>query len=315
MIVRRAWMLGGGAASAFAVVAVLWTFGVAQGPRPDPAPSPSPRPQPLHQPDLVYARVGDAALVLDLAMPSEGDGPFPAIVCLHGGGWVGGSRKEMTLTIDALARRGYVAVAPDYRRAPAHRFPAQLEDCKAAVRWLRANATTYKVEPNRIGVVGVAAGGHLSCLLGVTHRDDNLEGLGGNLDQSSGVQAVVSLSGPTDLTQPVWGKIVVERNLVPLLGGTLAQVPSAYRAASPMTYVTRSAPPFLFIHGGADDVVPPSQAQNLAEKLRQVGGSARVVLLDGEGHIWRGERLRWGIAEMLNFFDERLKECSEPISN
>jgi acetyl esterase/lipase len=302
-MVRGAVLMALGASG---VLVMLWTFGVAQGPQP--APAPPPRPAVLHQPGIVYARAGEE-LRLDLAMPAEGAGPFPAVLCLHGGGWVAGERKQMAQTIEVLARRGYVAVAPDYRLAPQHRFPAQLEDCKAVVRWLRANATTYKIEPNRIGAVGLAAGGHLACLLGVTHRDDGFEGKGGNPEPSSGVQAVVSLSGPTDLTQPVWGKVAVERNLVPLLGGTIEQVPNAYRAASPMTYASRGGPPFLFIHGAADRVVPASQAQALAEKLRQAGGSARIVLLEGEGQTWRGEALRRGIAEMLNFLDERLKEC------
>ena len=290
-----------------ALLMLLWTFGAAQGPQPAPAPAPPPRPAVLHQPGIVYARVGQD-LQLDLAMPAEGSGPFPAIVCLHGGGWVAGERKQMAQTIEVLARNGYVAVAPDYRLAPQHRFPAQLEDCKAVVRWLRANATTYKIEPNRIGALGLAAGGHLACLLGVTHKDDLPEGKGGNPEQSSGVQAVVSVSGPTDLTQPVWSKVAVERNLLPLLGGTLEQVPDAYRAASPMTYATRGSPPFLFIHGVADRVVPPSQAQALSEKLRKAGGSARVVLLEGEGQTWRGEALHRALTEMLTFFNESLKK-------
>ena len=99
--------------------------------------------------DVVFGKGGDRELKLDLAMPKEGDGPFPAVVCVHGGGWVGGDRKQMAATVQVLARRGFVAVTPDYRTAPAHRFPAQLEDCKAAVRWLRANAAKYKV--NQIG--------------------------------------------------------------------------------------------------------------------------------------------------------------------
>ena len=103
------------------------------------------------------------------------------MVCLHGGGWVSGDRKEMERTIDALARRGYVAIAPDYRLAPKHRFPACIEDCKAAVRWLRANAGKYHIDPNRIGVMGMGAGGHLACLLGVTTPSDGLDGSGDQL--------------------------------------------------------------------------------------------------------------------------------------
>src|SRR5436190_17481820 len=139
-------------------------------------PMPGPSGEGRKEADLIFARPGGKALKLDLARPGEGAGPFPAVVCLHGGGWVGGSRKQMGQTIGVLARRGYVAVAPDYRVAPADRFPACVEDCKAAVRWLRRHAKQYNIDPDRIGVVGLAAGGHLACLLGVTDPSDGLEG-------------------------------------------------------------------------------------------------------------------------------------------
>src|SRR5205823_333626 len=174
-------------------------------------------PQVRDEPDVEFARPGGVALKADLALPNEGKGPFPAVVCLHGGGWVSGDRKQMSKTIEVLARRGYVALAPDYRLAPAHRFPACVEDCKAAVRWLRANAGKYRIDPGRIGAVGLSAGGHLACLLGVTTPGDGLEGTGGNSDRSSAVQAVVSFAGPTDLTaEELWTKEVLRRNLEPL---------------------------------------------------------------------------------------------------
>ena len=106
----------------------------------------------IHEiPDLVFGKGGGADLLLDLAMPADGDGPFPVVVCIHGGGWVDGNRKQMENTLQAFARRGFVAVSPDYRLAPHDHFPAPVEDCKAAVRWLRANAKTYKIDPDHIG--------------------------------------------------------------------------------------------------------------------------------------------------------------------
>ena len=258
--------------------------------------------------DIVFGRGGDTELKLDLARPDNGAGPFPAVICLHGGGWVGGDRKQMAQTIEVLARRGYVAVTPDYRLAPRHRFPAPVEDCKAAVRWLRANAGKYKVDPGRIGVVGFSAGAHLACLLGVTDKADGLEGKGGNPEQSSRVRAVVSFFGPTDLTQRVWSKEVEEKNLVPLLGGTLDQRPEAYRKASPLTYAGKGAAAFLFLHGTEDPVVPLRQAQDLADKLTKAGVSARVIEVPGEGHGWRGPNLLWSLDQMLTFFDEKLKK-------
>jgi acetyl esterase/lipase len=256
--------------------------------------------------DLSFGTGGGRELKLDLARP-RGDGPFPAVVCLHGGGWVGGDRRQLEQTIKVLAAHGYAALSPDYRLAPGDPFPAQLEDCKAAVRWLRANAGRMKVDPDRVGAVGFAAGGHLACLLGVTEPSDGFEGKGGNPGESSHVQGVVSFFGPTNLARTDRDPEVREKNLVPLLGGTPQQKPDAYRRASPQTYARKGAPPFLFIHGADDATVPPSQSQEMADKLRAAGVSARVVLLEGEGHGLRGDKLRTGIAEMVAFFDEHLK--------
>jgi acetyl esterase/lipase len=277
----------------------VWALVSAQGPRPTVR----------HEADVVFARVGDEALRADLALPAVGDGPFPAVVCLHGGGWVGGDRKQMGQTIEVLARRGYVGVAPDYRLAPAHPWPACVEDCKAAVRWLRASAGRYRINPERIGAVGLSAGGHLACLLGVTGPADGLEGTAGHLDRPSKVQAVVSFAGPTDLTaEALWTDEVLKRNLVPLFGGPPRSKPDDYRKASPAHYRPRTPPPFLLVHGSADRVVPPGQAQALAERLREAGGVARVLVLEGEGHTWAGASLTRSIDQMLTFLDEALKK-------
>jgi acetyl esterase/lipase len=260
--------------------------------------------------DIVFGKGGDAELKLDLATPKEGEGPFPAIVCLHGGGWIAGERQQMRGTIEVLARRGYVAISPDYRLAPRDRFPAQIEDCKAAVRWLRANAEKYRVNPQRIGAFGFSAGAHLACLLGVTRTADGLEGKGGNVEQSSSVQAVVSFFGPTDFTQPVWSKEVRERHLTPFLGGTAEEKADVYRRASPLTYAGKHAPPVLFVHGTADALVPIQQSEEMVKKLRQSDVSARLIPVEGEGHGWgwqREHRLT-SLAHMMDFFDENLKK-------
>jgi acetyl esterase/lipase len=259
--------------------------------------------------DIVFGKGGNTILKLDMARP-EGEGPFPAIVCLHAGGWVGGERQQMKGTIEVLARRGYVAVSPDYRLAPQDRFPAPIEDCKAVVRWLRANAKPYRIAPDKIGVFGFSAGAHLACLLGVTGKDDGLEGTGGNAEQSSAVQAVVSFFGPTDLTQPVWSKEVRQRHLEPFLGGTVEEKADVYRRASPLTYVSKNAPPFLFVHGTADDIVPIEQSEKMVEKLRQAGVPARLIAVPGERHGWgwSHEHRLTSLAHMMDFFDAELKK-------
>jgi acetyl esterase/lipase len=186
-------------------------------------------------------------------------------------------------------------------------FPAAVEDCKAAVRWLRADAERFKVDPARIGAVGFSSGAHLACLLGVTEKTDGLEGGGGHAAQSSRVQAVVSFFGPTNLARSDWDPEAIEKNLVPFLGGTLKEREETYRKASPLSYVRKGAPPFLFIHGADDKLVLPAHSEDMAEKLHAVGSSARVILFDGEGHGLRGEKLRKALAEMMAFFDDNLK--------
>ncbi len=158
--------------------------------------------------DITYGKGGTEDLKLDLARPERAEGQLPAIVYIHGGGWSGGARKDYGGEIQEAAKRGYVAVTvgyrltrPDKEGKAKYPFPAQIEDCKCAIRWLRANAEKYHVDPNRIGATGGSAGGHLSLLVGVTGSEKKFDGTGGNPDASSQVQAVVNYFGPTDLAR------------------------------------------------------------------------------------------------------------------
>jgi len=257
--------------------------------------------------DVVYATAQGTPLLLDLAMPKTGNGPFPVVVFLHGGGWSEGNRQEMNHFIEGVAGLGYVGVTVAYRLVPAARFPAQLEDCKAAVRWLRANAAKYRINPKRIGVVGFSAGGHLASMLGVTGKNDGLEGAGGNPDQSSRVQAVVSFFGLTDFSTRDWPRDLENGVIEPFLGGSFANHADEYRRASPITYVTSDAPPFLFFHGSEDKLVPVDQSKRLGEKLRNAGVFAEVNVLEGEGHGFTDATNQKAMRRMLDFLDAHLK--------
>jgi len=258
--------------------------------------------------DLVYGKGGTEELKLDLAMPKEGAGPFPAIVFLHGEGWRAGNRRQMSHFIEGVARMGWVGVTVEYRLVPAARFPAQVEDCKAAVRWLRANAGKYRIRPDRIGVVGFSAGGHLASMLGVTGKNDGFGGSGGNSEQSGGVQAVVSFFGPTDFSSRDWPADLEHEVIAPFLGGSFADKPDAYTMASPITYATKDAPPFLFFHGSEDKLVPVDQSKRMGEKLRNLGVPAEVVVLEGEGHGFTDATNQKAMRRMLDFLDARLKQ-------
>jgi acetyl esterase/lipase len=246
--------------------------------------------------NLTYGTAAGTELKLDLAMPKDGGGPFPAIVFLHGEGWRAGSRRDMGHFIEGVARMGYVGVTVDYRLVPAARFPAQVDDCKAAVRWLRANAARYRVDPRRIGVVGFSAGGHLAAMLGVTGEKSG-----------DSVQAVVSFFGPADFSTRDWPKDLEREVIVPFLGGTFADIPAVYAEASPVSHVTKDSAPFLLFHGSKDQLVPVDQSRRLAERLKSFGVPVRLVVLEGERHGFRDAHNQECMRQMMEFLGERLK--------
>lgn len=258
--------------------------------------------------NIVYGNAGAEKLMLDLALPKEGKGPFPAVVCIHGGGWRAGSRQNLTALTKTLAEKGYVAVTISYRLTPKAKFPGQVHDCKAAVRWLRANAKKYRINADKIGAVGFSAGGHLVCMLGATDKSDGLEGKNGNEDQSSRVQAVVSFFGPTDFINKTWEEAVEKTYLIPFFGGTYKEAKDTYAKGSPLKYVKKGAPPFLFIHGDKDTLVGLHHSEKMAKALKGVGAEAEVMVMKGEGHGWGGKALQDTLNRSLKFFDEKLKK-------
>ena len=239
--------------------------------------------------DLVYAQVGDRALALDLHRAPAPDAPL--VVYVHGGGWRSGSKDEDAARIEGLAARGVTVAAVDYRLVPDAVFPAPLHDVKGAVRWLRANGPSLGVRTERIGIWGASAGAYLASLLALTAGDGEFEGdVGGNLDRSSAVQAVVHWFGQSDLVA-AGSRTAVEARLLPfrfeagLLGvASLADDEPRARRLSLLHRVTPAAPPFLIAHGDRDHVVAPAETVALHDALARAGADVRLLLIGGAGH-------------------------------
>jgi acetyl esterase/lipase len=261
--------------------------------------------------DVVYGKGGGKDLKLDLSRPKQANGKRPCIVVFHGGGWAAGNKDQHDDVTWMLAQRGYVAATVGYRFAPEHVFPAQVEDAKCAVRFLRAHADKYGIDSERIGAVGFSAGAHLSMMLGTTRKEDGLEGTGGWADQSSRVQAVVSFFGPTDLAAPDLPQATLPI-LKKFLGGTKEEKPDAYKRASPITYVRKDCPPMLLFQGTMDPLVPHTQAYRMADAMTKAGVDGRVELLIGLGHGWVGPELRRTADAAFTFFDNRLSNGKPP---
>jgi acetyl esterase/lipase len=254
---------------------------------------------------IEYSNPENQHLQLDLCQPS-GDGPFPAVVCIHGGGFRAGKRDSWDKMCQQLAARGYVAVTITYRLAPDHQFPAAVEDSKAAVRWVRANAAKYHVDPNRIGALGDSAGAHLALFLAVTNNVHDFDG-DQNPGQSSAVQCAVSYYGPADFTLS-YGKSVDAAEVLPLfLGGNLQQQPKRHVQASPLYWVTPDAPPILLLHGTQDKYVNYEQAILLRDRLKAAQCDVELLTLEGAGHGFKGDDLKRANEAAFAFLDKKLK--------
>jgi acetyl esterase/lipase len=253
-----------------------------------------------------YTNPDDQHLKLNIARP-KGDGPFPAVVCIHGGGFRAGKRESYDALAIKLAERGYVAVTVSYRLAPKYPFPAAIHDTKAAVRWLRAHAKQYRIDPDRIGTTGGSAGGHLAQFLGVTGDVKEFEGTGGHAEQSSKVKCVVNVYGPSDFTKS-YGKSVDAAEVLPLfLGGNLEKARALHIKASPLYWVTPNAAPTLFIHGTEDKYVHVEQAEWIHDKLKAAAVETELLKLEGAGHGFKGKDAETAEKALFAFFDKHLK--------
>ncbi|MGO9482800.1 MAG: alpha/beta hydrolase fold domain-containing protein, partial [Candidatus Kryptoniota bacterium] len=272
--------------------------------------------------DIPYATVSKAQQ-LDIYLPDEGDGPFPVILSIHGGAFLGGDKRdgEEIPMLEGL-KRGYAVISINYRLSQEAKWPAQIYDCKAAVRWIRANAKKYKLDPDKIAAWGGSAGGQLSALLGTSGNVKSLEDSTlGNANQSSRVQAVIDWFGPTNfLTMDEQlkesGVANPFRTSTPnspaslLLGKNLEDVPELAKEADPDTYVSADAPPFFIQHGLEDNLVPYQGSILLARKLGKVLGYEKVFLelFPATGHEGPAFFTEDNVNRVFAFLDKYLKQ-------
>lgn len=257
---------------------------------------------------FVYATPAGEPLRLDIDYP-PGPGPHPVVLFApHRGDWAPAFKQDERCqrVVGALTRRGYAVATPHYRLVGQYRFPAQIEDGKAAVRWLRANAASLNLNTERIGAIGVSAGGYGVCMLGTTGPGDGFDPPGEDASAAR-VQAVVALGAPLDLTTPI-SPTVDAQYLRPFLGKRLTEDPDLYRRASPGTYATPDDPPFLLIHSTGDQLVPVAQPREFAITLRKVGVPVEVIEEEGVLHVWGGDRLDRTLDRVGTFLDQHLRK-------
>jgi acetyl esterase/lipase len=263
----------------------------------------------LFESGIEFSNADGQHLQLDLARPKSGEGLRPAIICIHGGGFRAGTRDGYDSLCIRLAREGYVAVTITYRLAPAYKFPAAVQDCKTAARWLRANASTYHIDTDRIGAMGGSAGGHLALFLGVTPGVGMFEA-GEFRDQSSAVSCVVSYFGPSDLTKS-YGKSVDAHEVLPLFfGGNLEEKRREHVLGSPLNWVNPLSAPVLCIHGTRDTYVALEQATWIVDRLKSCAVEADLLVLEGAGHGFKDQDAEKAEAAMVSFFARHLKPSS-----
>jgi len=251
--------------------------------------------------NISYARAGSVKLLLDSYLPT-GKGPFPAVLVVHGGAWASGGKTQLAPYAIGLAANGFAAFAINYRLAPRYKFPAQIDDCRSAVRWIREHAADYRVDPERLGAVGYSAGGHLVTLLGVTGKkgDPKTE------TTDTRLQAIVAGGAPCDFRS-----IPARSSLLAFwLGGTRQQFPARYRTASPAAFVTATAPPMFFFSGERDRIVPSSSPRAMVQALKAAHDEADIYIVPNATHmaaVFNREALLRG----MTFLKKHLKRTSQ----
>lgn len=260
--------------------------------------------------DVTYGAGGGRPLRMHWVQPkAAAEKPRPVVIWIHGGAWRSGSRDSGLGILYRMAQRGFAGASIEYRLSGEALFPAQIEDCKCAVRYLRAHARALNIDPDRIGAWGSSAGGHLVAMLAVTGDVKELEGTGGWADRSSRIQAAVDWFGPADLLRMVDEPSRIDRRgpdcpEALLIGGPLRENEAKARAASPVTYATRDDAPTLIMHGDQDPIVPPAQSRHLHEALRKAGVETELVMVPGAGHALPGPE---HLERAASFLEKKLK--------
>jgi acetyl esterase/lipase len=308
-----------------AMFSLLACASISQIPKPAPTPTATPLPSPIPTPTFAFKKFGATELdvtyctphgvsqKMDIYYPTSG-GPWPVLMYVHGGGWSGGDKAE-GVGWRSMTEHGFLVVSVNYRLAShENKFPTMIEDVKCAVRYLRARALEYNLDPNHIGAVGMSAGGHLVDLLGLADESAGWD-TGEYADQSSRVQAVVTIAGISDLTftrgayaSPDSAAMMVYQAFDEMPGSASPKLV----AASPVAYITPDDPPFLIIHGDLDNIVPVEQSQVLDEQLRRSGVPSELVIIKNGTHSIYGENISPTAEEVANhittFLEQHLKQ-------
>ncbi len=273
--------------------------------------------------DIAYIDGGDESQKLDIYLPeTPSDKPLPLIVHIHGGGWRAGSK--FPCPVMGMALQGYAVASVEYRFSQKAIFPAQIQDCQAAIRWLRAHAKHYNFDTDHVGVIGGSAGGHLSALVGTSGGKKAFAPIGGNEEQSDKVQAVCDIFGPSDFSTVVQ-QAAEDKNVknifafnTPsdpysgLIGTKLDDKPKA-DAVSPVYYISKDNPPFLILHGTHDALVPLAQSEEFATVLKEKGVEVWLQKLPGSGHGGPAFTKPQVLQLTQNFFDKHLKGADVKI--
>ncbi|MDP6636514.1 MAG: alpha/beta hydrolase [Phycisphaerae bacterium] len=245
--------------------------------------------------DIVYATYGKRKVMLDMYLPKNPPaGKIPCIMTIHGGGWRNGDKNKFARFASKFAENGFAAACIGYRLMPEVKVPQCVQDAKASVRWVRANAKKYNIDPDRIGAFGGSAGAHLAAMLGTSFKVEKLEGNGGNKGVSSKVHAVVALATPADMTA------------FPRHAGNKETA----RLISPANYVDKDSAKFLLIHAEGDGVVPYKQSIILQEKLTKASVVVQLTKIEGRNHaFWNGNSptAQKTVADTITFFQKTLK--------